>query len=49
MDYSKKLKRIINLTQKAQNSQFIYQAENKSKATWQIDIKEKIIRNILQK
>lgn len=36
MNYSKKLKKIINLTQKSQDSHYIYKAVNKSKATWQI-------------
>lgn len=34
--YSKRLKKIIQLTQKAQNNNYIKTAENKSKATWQV-------------
>lgn len=39
--YSKLLKRIINLTQKAQNNYNIKTSENKSKTTWQIINKSK--------
>jgi hypothetical protein len=34
--YSKRLKNIINLTQKSQNNYLIKNAQNKSKATWKI-------------
>lgn len=46
-NYSKKLKKIVNLTQKAQNSHYIHQAENKSKATWQIINKREYTRNYI--
>lgn len=40
-NYTKLYKKIINLTQKAQNNNFINTAHNKSKATWQIINKSK--------